>query len=186
MIEKRDNLLGAWAIHCDTADCHIEVLSIDEPEVTGLAMSEGWDLKGTTHICPDCAAGASPADVIKAEATASMEKARTSKEVFAPFDPLDHDAAVVTKAEDVEKHRDKPYNFNDAGDTIRNVTAKAEDVETPAEQINREKREKRVRERLEKDRAMSKEKTLAKMGGVTDMLNDFDGMFGSSKTTWDD
>jgi hypothetical protein len=184
MIEKRDNLLGAWAIHCDTADCHIEVLSIDEPEVTELAKSEGWDLKGTTHICPDCAAGSSPADVIKAEATAmqqapppalpegvppalaqafkdSMGKARTSKEVFVPFDER-------------------------SGATIPDVVAKAEDVETPEEQINRENRAKRVRERLEKDRALSKEKTLAKMGGVTDMLNDFDGMFGSSKTTWDD
>jgi len=177
MIEKRDNLLGAWAIHCDTADCHIEVLSIDEPEVRGLAMLEGWNLKGTTHICPDCASGASPADVIKADVEKHMDADIAAKKkgggerryyadgteagVFVPFDER-------------------------SGATIPDVVTKAEDVETPAEQINREKREKRVRERLEKDRAMSKEKTLAKMGGVTDMLNDFDGMFGGSKTTWDD
>lgn len=167
-LEKRDNLLGAWAIHCDTQDCHIEVLSISEKDVETLATSEGWTLQGTTHICGDCASGTSPLDVIKGDSPQATAQAPT----------------LAAKLKDEDK--DAPSFDERSGATIPDVMAKAEDLETPEEQEQRKRREKRRRERQALTQKESNAKTLAAMGGVNDLLDDFDGMFGNSKTTWDD
>ena len=79
---------------------------------------------------------------------------------------------------------EKPFNYQDTGDTIEGLTAKAEDVETAEDRLKREKREKRQRELQEASRKETTSSTRAKMGGVADMLKDFDGAFGSNNT-WD-
>ena len=210
-IEQRQNLLGAWAIHCDTPDCHIEIVSIDEDEVRGMAKADGWDLTGSSHVCGDCASGTSPQEVINE----SLPAAAAAPEPMIPSTP-DHvgdldegyedddvddegeyrppladapDPEVIAARARRKAERDKPtkpYNFADAGDTVPDVTAKAEDMETAEDVEKRERREKRARQRREEAKKQSKEKTLAAMSGVDDLLDDFNDMFGSSKTTWDD
>ena len=65
MIQQYLYLLGAWAIHCDGADCHMEALSLSEAGVLSVAKSDGWAIDGLKHECPDCVAGNNPAEAIK-------------------------------------------------------------------------------------------------------------------------
>ena len=222
MIEKRDNLLGSWAIHCDGTDCHMEVLARDEDEVVDIAKASGWALDGPKHTCPDCVAGNNPAEALKnppqqqpaqpgqqpamavemqedisgiGDAGDAVEMTRNPSSASLEGDngePTSVEDAVVASlfqgspAEPGPKA--EPYVPFDkrSGATLSDITAKAEDMETPEVEMKRKAREKRERARVQKSRGESLQKTREAMGGVTDLLSDFDGMFGGSKTTWDD
>lgn len=213
-IEKRDNLLGAWAIHCDGTDCHMEVLNLSETDVLSTAKTDGWAIDGLKHECPDCVAGNSPAEAIKEAAAAQQQagaqppqpQAAAPNPEPSPTDDDISDPVEMPEAEDEEpfdvaslfgngtlvkrkpsepKEKFEPFDER-SGDTIPGLTAAAEDIETPEDKAKREAREKRQRARLRESQAASLDKTRAAMGGVDALLDDFDGMFGNSSTTWDD
>lgn len=229
MIEQRKNLLGAWAIHCDTPACHIECLGISEVDVTDIATAGGWTMSELTHNCPDCTAGNSPAAIINeslpSAATPGAPAMQTTPDHVEDLDEDDdydedtsqesasldnvevtldgEDSPELTEAfqagrrsastegekryhpDGTEAEKFVPFEER-SGATIPDVVTRVEDQETPVDKEKRLKREKRSRQRLEDARKQSKGKTLAAMGGVNDLLDDFDSMFGGSKTTWDD
>ncbi len=97
---------------------------------------------------------------------------------------MDADIAAYNPDPEKPAKKEKPFSFDNAGDTLPGLTEKAEDVESPADQEKRERREKRQRERQRAASRDTNEKTRAAMGGVEDMLKDFDGGFGKNNT-WD-
>lgn len=208
MIQNRtDTLLGSCAVHCDSQDCHMEHVCVDEATMRAQAIGAGWTIDANGGAaCPDCVTGNNPAQVLNQDPNQPMPDPPVAPPVNAngpdghyadedDDEPVDIDdlferVDVTVKNSQPEAPTmkalppGKPYKFRNTGDTVDGVTQKAEDVETAEDKDKRLKREKRTRERQESARNATAQKTREAMGGVADMLKDFDGSFGSNNT-WD-
>lgn len=212
MIQTRtDTLLGSCAVHCDSQDCPMEHVEMDEPTMRTQAAAAGWNIDASgAAACPDCVAGNNPAQVINQDPSQPMPTPPPAPKRAVPLEvdddddddddePFDFDAAFeridVTVKDDPHPgpamkalppppKPSAPFDIKNAGDTIEGLTQKAEDVETPEEREKSKAREKRARGRQQKAREDMAQKIREAMGGVTETLKDFNGSFGSNNT-WD-
>ncbi len=206
-IEKRDSLLGSYAVLCQGPACAMEFLGNTEADAELGAKQDGWKDPDNESLCPDCVLGHAPAamgqelepaeDVgnagqrvidVEGEDSEEDEPSHGGVDILLPdgsvgfhspyIQPGPDEDTLADGEEDLSKPKKskprlkRPFHEK-RGDDIPGVTASsdAEDQNDVAAQ--------RRKKRQAKSAAKQNEKTLAAMGGVDDLLKDFDGVFGN-------